>query len=199
MILYGPPGTGKTMLALKIAMDIVESHNGICVKCSNADSFTNWAKFAPVYREISPDQPVVLLLEEFDKFEPWVFPTVLESLDGSSSIDNIVVIATCNEIEKLPSTLKDRPGRIDRIWFVGVPQANDRRIYIEHFNHSWNTTFDVESLVNLTKDLSIAHLKEVLISATIMGTTPQEEIAQFEDNKIAKRSDGTRKSIGYGH
>lgn len=129
IILYGKPGTGKSCIAKYIAGKV----NGTVVSVSGSYS----RKLIPTYDNfISSNEMVVVLIEEIDKLiaknnyyeDPYgsyknenkkedeineaVVSGLLQSMDGITTPNRCIFVATTNHIEKLPDALI-RKGRFD--------------------------------------------------------------------------------------
>lgn len=112
------------------------------------------------------------------------------------------VVATSNNIEKLPPEFI-RKGRFDEIFFVGLPDINQRteifKIHLRKRKIDY-TKFDIKKLAELTNGFSGSEIEQVVISALyscsgvlnedaliseIKKTTPLSKIkaAEFEEIK----------------
>ena len=75
-------------------------------------------------REIEPDRKIILILEDIDNFinvDKALLTKLLQILDGSNKLDNIITIATTNYQEKLEERIANRPSRFDRRYEIGLP------------------------------------------------------------------------------
>ena len=62
-----------------------------------------------------PDQLIVLIMDEYEKFNSGE-SDMLGFLDGASSRNNVIVIATVNSTRSIPPSIKNRRGRIESIY-----------------------------------------------------------------------------------
>jgi SpoVK/Ycf46/Vps4 family AAA+-type ATPase len=94
-----------------------------------------------------------------------VFGTFLTWLSEKSA--PVFVVATANDISQLPPELL-RKGRLDEIFFVDLPSREERtevfQIHIKKRGRD-SAQFDIDSLVDATKDFSGAEIEEAIISA----------------------------------
>ena len=113
VIFDGKPGTGKTFLAGQIAQRFADEHNAIGIMSTKHT--VNYPGIIDSIREFDEDRLIVLVMDEFEKSNARHYSEMLSFLDGTDSRDNVVVIATINDIGEMPSYLKDRPGRFEHI------------------------------------------------------------------------------------
>ena len=81
-------------------------------------------------------------------------------MDGKQSINNHLVILTSNNTSELSDALL-RPSRIDLRYRLDNPNDNVRK---EYFQYKGISDDQLDEYVRLTKNLSIADLKEVFIA-----------------------------------
>jgi hypothetical protein len=165
VLLYGPPGTGKTTTVRAIIADVVR-RGGIALEMSSPglvemalDSF----------RQVQPDTPVLVVMEELDAWMGRFENEIVNLLDGLQRVDHIMFLATTNHLKRIPEKLKSRPSRFDVVKAIGYPQDDARRNYIVGVVKKTASTAEIEGLVEQTKGMSIAHVKEVLLRTKIYG------------------------------
>jgi MoxR-like ATPase len=94
-----------------------------------------------------------------------VFGTFLTWLSEKTA--PVFVVATANDISHLPPELL-RKGRLDEIFFVDLPSKEERaEIFQIHLNKRGrdSTQYELDPLVEATKDFSGAEIEEAIISA----------------------------------
>jgi len=73
------------------------------------------AKLIDSLREEEPDRLIILIIDEYEKRRHGEVD-VMSFLDGANSRSNVIVIATVNSTRKLPETITNRVGRIEKIY-----------------------------------------------------------------------------------
>lgn len=117
LLFTGEPGTGKTFLAGQLAKMLREDEEAIAITTTNPFEL-DLGKVIDMARKNRPDALVVMIWDEFEKKykeNKNRLNDLLAFLDGVDSRDNVVVVATCNDLSAFPSTLLDRPGRFEKV------------------------------------------------------------------------------------
>jgi len=139
-LLYGPPGTGKTLLAKAVAREA--QANFIATKSS--DLLSKWygeseQQIARLFSRARQVAPCVIFIDELDSLVPArggglgepqvterVVNTLLAEMDGIEDMQSVVVIGATNRPNLIDPALL-RPGRLDELVYVGVPDQAGRR------------------------------------------------------------------------
>jgi len=170
LLLHGEPGVGKTLMASCLA-----AASGrevfVCRKNQPDGEFVNTIK--SVFAQAVNGAPSIVFLDDLDKFanEDEEHRDAEEYVTVQSCIDelggaNVFVLATANDIGRLPSSLL-RAGRFDRIIEVPVPQDRDAILVIEHFlqNKCFAPDIDATYIAKLMHKRSCAELETVMNEA----------------------------------
>lgn len=182
IILHGEPGVGKTSM-IYLIIEEIKNRGGISIYF---DVPQNWVSVAKMIRKIEPERPILCIIEDIDlvirKFGEDIF---LNFLDGLNAIDNVVYVATTNNLNDIPERIKDRPSRFDKKYEVKKPTEQDRVLYFQNkLNDVDKKKYDIEQLAKDTKNFTMAHLKEVFISLYILNNPYDEVLKRLKTKKI---------------
>lgn len=167
-IFYGPKGTGKTSLALLIMQNLTKSVGAIGLDATDKGIHVALDLIADI-REIEKT-PIVLFIDECDISMKSNESTYLSFLDGTNSYEDIIFLGATNNLEKIPSRIKNRKGRVKEcIEIASLP----REVYASFVNTKAPTTseeFKSEIVYKATDaGLSIDQLKSALLDVLIEG------------------------------
>lgn len=139
LLLYGPPGCGKSYLAKAVSGELGASFYQVGI----ADVLHRWfgdseRSIRAVFDNARRNAPCVLFFDEVDALGHrrsalsgsaglrTVVNSILEELDSAaSSNDGVYVLGATNAPWDVDPALR-RPGRFDRMIFVGLPDAEAR-------------------------------------------------------------------------
>jgi len=192
ILLWGPQGSGKTSTVQQLAKLVIEM-GGVPVYCTHPH---NDAVGLELFRNIEPDRPTIVILEDIDSLiEQHGEHELLALLDGELQIDNVVFVATTNYPERLDKRIVNRPSRFDELIKIGMPRDPARAVFLKAKNPRLGETENEAELshwVELSKGFSIAHLKEFIISVECFGRTVEDTAERLTKmtNTKASSSDG---------
>lgn len=111
-LMYGAQGVGKTAIMTFIAKTLIGTQGAIVFRIDNDQSLEMCWSIAEEVRKIQ-DNLIVFVADEFDLYssKPPMEAMIKNKLDGNRSIDNSIVLAATNYLDRIPATLKDRPSR----------------------------------------------------------------------------------------
>jgi SpoVK/Ycf46/Vps4 family AAA+-type ATPase len=169
-LLHGPPGCGKSSTLRLLQKHFIEKFDGIVLIWRKND-FSNHLERL---RDFEPGRAVMVVCEDIDGILVHFEKSMLEVLDGQKGLNNFVLVATTNYLDKIPSRIKDRPSRIDRVVEMGLPDTKVRLKYLKSIGleHA-----QAERLAFKSDGLSIAKLKELVI-ATVCFDEPVEDVVK---------------------
>ena len=197
ILLYGPPGTGKTLLAKAVATE--SEVNFISVK--GPELLSKWVGESErgvreVFRKARQAAPCIIFLDEVDSLVPprgrdygtgvteRVVSQVLTELDGLETLKDVVVIAATNRPDMIDPALL-RPGRIDRLLHVGMPDAEARREILEIHTREMplDDSVDLEELSKDMEGYSGADIEATCSAASQLAL--QEHLEKYPDPEEA--------------
>lgn len=186
LLLYGDPGLGKSLLA-NCFMEECGLNTVTVRRDKGGDAFIN--SIAQAFAKAKEEAPSVLLLDDMDKFanEDSSRCDAPEYVAVQAGIDDVketavFVIATANEIRKLPDSLC-RSGRFDRKIRIQPPTAADAEAIIAHYLSGKRVSDDI-NMKDLTKMMSYhscAELETILNEAAIRAAFARKDSIGMED------------------
>ena len=187
ILLWGDPGCGKSGIIQLCIKKLIEKEKGIVINIKEEEDFKNFIEFIPTIRKIEPDRPLIVILEDLDALaseDRYSTTKLLNILDGVKQIENVVYIATTNYPEKLQERITNRPSRFDKRYRVEMPSDEIRRSYIKNkLSSSDLSKIDIEKWIKETENMSLSHLKELIVTVIVMGKDFEESIAYLKDMK----------------
>ncbi len=192
ILLFGLPGTGKTMFAQAVANEI----DGHFINVNSSDIKSKYYgetenKIKEIFMEAQKYKVSVIFFDEFeaigvsrDKYgseltAATVVPELLAQLQGFNKRKNIIlVIAATNRPWDIDGAFL-RPGRLDSLVYVDLPNFECRKIMFEKYLNKINIDEDIiEYIANYTKGYNGSDIKN--IADSIIRKVIDKEI----DNKI---------------
>lgn len=196
MLILGVPGCGKSLIAKTtsrlwglplLRLDMGRVYDGSMVGRSEAN-LRNALKTA---ESISP---TILFIDELDK--AFAGTTGSADSDGGTSsrifgsfltwmqekTSPVFVMATANRVERLPGEFL-RKGRFDEIFFVDLPNAEERQeIFKIHLTKRKRDTtrFDLDQLAKVSDGFSGAEIEQGMIAAMYEAFAQEREFTQLD-------------------
>lgn len=201
ILLYGPPGTGKTMLlrglASKLAMTYVEVNPGSLLSKWYGESEQ---RMKDVVETALTDSPSILAIDEIDSIgkertsyahddiTPRVLNVLLMGMDKIFQSDSeVLIVATTNRPQMLDKALL-RPGRFDKIIYVGPPDEAAReaifKLYLGARGDVISDTIDYARLASLSERFTGADIEAVVNS--VMSSAFYNKVLENKDQKIGQ-------------
>ena len=201
VLLTGPPGTGKTMMARALANSTSATFIGL-VGSELAQKYIG--EGGRLVRELfdlaKQKSPTIIFIDEIDAIgskrldsstsgDREVQRTLMQLLaemDGFDAKSNIKIIAATNRPELLDKALL-RPGRLDRIIEIGLPDKDGRLDILQIISKQIPTDKDVnrQQVSVQTKGFSGAELKALIMEAGLNAISNNRESISREDMKLA--------------
>jgi len=181
LILYGPPGDGKTIsikATMKTLLDRQPSIPTLYVK-----SLYTTGNISAIFAQARATAPCYLVFEDIDSLITRDLRSFfLNTVDGVSENEGILMVASTNHIERLDPGLAKRPSRFDRKYLFGDPDLELRTKYCQYWQRKLQDNEDVEfpdklcpAIAGLTDGFSFAYMQEAFISALLKIATDDKD------------------------
>lgn len=195
VLMFGPPGCSKTLIAKALA---TESHlNFLSIK--GPELFSMWVgeserAVRELFRKARQVAPSIIFFDEIDAIgsersadgggssvKERVLAQILTELDGVNALGNVVIVAATNRPDLIDKALL-RPGRIDRIIYVRLPDFETRaeifRIKLQRMSTAKNVEF--QELARLTEGYSGAEIQAVCNEAALRALEENVDVTEVE-------------------
>jgi SpoVK/Ycf46/Vps4 family AAA+-type ATPase len=199
LLLYGPPGCGKTFVAKAVSGELGANFYPVGI----AEVMHRWfgeseRSIRAVFENARRNAPCVLFFDEVDALghrrsalsgssglRP-VVNTLLEELDSATSVnDGVYVLGATNAPWDIDPALR-RPGRFDRMIFVGLPDAEARAAIVKlHLQDRPVEGVNVKSIAARTEGFSGADLAYVCATATQFAMADSMRSGQVRPVRMA--------------
>ena len=201
VLLTGPPGTGKTMLAKALANSTSATFLGLVGSELAQKYIGEGGRLVRELFELAKEKsPAIIFIDEIDSIgskrldsstsgDREVQRTLMQLLaemDGFESTNSVKIIAATNRPELLDKALL-RPGRLDRIIEIGLPDKDGRLDILQIISKQIPTDKEVnlQQVSVQTKGFSGAELKALIMEAGLNAISNNRESISREDMKLA--------------
>lgn len=189
ILLYGRPGVGKTLIATSF-IEASGREAVICRKNAAEQSFID--SISESFEKARACAPSIILLDDMDKFanddndhkDSEAYVTIQACIDLVKN-DEVLVVATANNIRKLPNSLI-RTGRFDRKIEVEQPSEADSKAIIHHYlaDKDLGEQIDIDAIANLFGGHECSTLEAAINQAGILAGYRRAN--QIETNDLIK-------------
>jgi ATP-dependent 26S proteasome regulatory subunit len=208
VLLYGPPGTGKTLTIMYLATQMP----GRTVILTSGLGMGRIASIGPIARDLAPATVVVedvdLIAQERGlpgmQTNPLLFE-LMNQMDGLADDVDVLFILTTNRPDILEPALAARPGRVDLVIELPIPDADGRRRILELYARGLQLEgVDLDAYVEPIDGASPAYIKELLRRAALIATVERgnarvrnADIRQAMD-ELAAGGELAKRIVGFG-
>jgi ATPase family associated with various cellular activities (AAA) len=161
----GPPGCGKTMTLKTLASNTPAKFISV-LGTADVDDGT-LSRALDLAEECTP---AVVLLEDLDRMvraRGVSLSHFLNLLDGLKVLNGVLVIATCNEPDKLDPALLHRPSRFDRVWRFDLPKYEQRLEFLRKKGGAFFSESARETTARRSDGFSMAYVQEIVVNALL--------------------------------
>jgi ATP-dependent 26S proteasome regulatory subunit len=208
MLLYGPPGTGKTLTVMYLATHmpdrtlLITTGQGLGMIGTVGQFARSLAPATVIVEDVDliaqergfPGQPAQPLLFE-----------LLNQMDGLADDADVLFVLTTNRPDILEPALAARPGRVDLVVALPMPDAEGRRRLIELYSRGMRLDgIDLDGLVARIDGASPAYVKELLRKAALFAAlsgSPDRVVQQHVDDAMSELEAGgelAKRIVGFG-
>ena len=180
IMIVGMPGIGKTLIAESF-MNACNRNKFIIRKNKSGSGFIDEIK--KVFDEAIEKGPSIILLDDLDKFsnedakrcDTEEYVTIQTCIDNEKN-KNVFVIATVNNIRKLPESLV-RNGRFDMRLDMDVPCDEDNAKIIKYYlkNKNLDENANVDLITNVLIGCTCANIESILNNAAVISAYNNKE------------------------
>ncbi|KAK8284937.1 hypothetical protein V6Z12_D08G192300 [Gossypium hirsutum] len=184
VLMFGPPGCSKTLMARAVASEA--GLNFLAVK--GPELFSKWVgesekAVRSLFAKARANAPSIIFFDEIDSLavtrgkdndgvsvSDRVMSQLLVELDGLHQRVDVTVIGATNRPDKIDPALL-RPGRFDRLLYVGPPNENDREdIFRIHLSKSpCSSDVSLKELAHLTEGCTGADISLICREAAVIA------------------------------
>jgi len=207
ILLYGPPGTGKTLSVMYLATQM-KGRTLIIVTGLGMGGLGTIGQLARVLA------PATVVVEDVDliaqergmpgmQTSPLLFE-LLNQLDGLADDSDVLFILTTNRPDILEPALAARPGRVDLVVELPIPDGRGRARLLELYARGLQLEgVDFARYVEKTDGASPAYIKELLRKAALLAAIAGSQTVKPEHLDAAMKeleSGGelAKRIVGFG-
>ena len=193
LLMFGPPGCSKTLIAKALATE--SNLNFISIKGS--DLFSMWVgesekAVRDLFVKARQLSPCIVFFDEIDAIggersaesgssvKERVLAQILTEIDGVNVLKNVIIIAATNRPDLIDKALM-RPGRLDRIVYVKLPDDETRTeiFKIKLAKIPIGDDVHIKTLVSKTAGYSGAEIEAICKEAALKALEDSFEIEQI--------------------
>jgi hypothetical protein len=172
-VFCGPAGTGKSSIITSIENKI----NTLPFIYIDSSSWKYEEDILEVFKFIRLASPCIVVFEDIDSYgfaHKSSIGTFINEIDSLKINYNVIFIATCNYTNLIESSLIDRRGRIDEVYYINYPQSSKEILSVLK-NHYYKRT---------SKKLKINFITDEFLKKIIELQLTHSDICEIIDKII---------------
>lgn len=201
LLMYGPPGCSKTLMAKALATE--SGLNFISIK--GPELFNKYLgesekAIREIFQKAKVAAPSIIFFDEIDAIgvkrsgetggnnaADRVLAQLLTELDGVEGLEGVIVVAATNRPDIIDSALL-RPGRIDRLIYVPLPDEETRKEIFEIQFRTMPVSKDVNivNLVQISRGYSGAEICSLCRESAIIALRENFSCAELTQKNFEK-------------
>ncbi|KAI8368083.1 P-loop containing nucleoside triphosphate hydrolase protein [Blakeslea trispora] len=194
LLLFGPPGTGKTLLAKAVATESSANFLPISIPdLIKGEVGESEKAVSRIFQTAIRCSPCVIFFDELEAIFASrdtsgdigrkLISQFLIEMDQLDKIDqSVIILGATNHPEAIDSSIL-RPGRFDRLVYVGPPNLDERIQILQVLKHKTKLSPDVdlELIGTHTEGYTGADLKAVIRKAALLALKNDRHIIEQQD------------------
>ncbi|VVT57908.1 uncharacterized protein SAPINGB_P005941 [Magnusiomyces paraingens] len=209
ILLYGPPGCSKTLTAKALATEA--GLNFLAVK--GPEIFNKYVgeserAVRDVFRKARAAAPSIIFFDEIDALSASredgggggssdrVLTSLLNEMDGIETLVGVTVLAATNRPDVIDAALM-RPGRLDRLIYVGPPdfEARKKILEIQFKKMAVGEDVKIDELAEATQGCSGAEIVQFCQEAGLLAMNEDLDIKCIYDRHMQEALAGIKRGI----
>lgn len=181
LLLWGHQGNGKTSL-IRTIISNYDFKPVTILPGANDDAMREAFAYA------QEQNPALLFFEDLDSLLENINTSLfLNLLDGISTKNGMLVIATANNLDKFADNIKDRPSRFDRKFEIPLPTQEMLAKYFKKWFNKSVPDKEVERLCSYAfkNKFSYAYIKDLYLSSVHIAIADDREKPTLADINLA--------------
>ncbi|MGW8177498.1 MAG: AAA family ATPase [bacterium] len=177
--LSGPPGSGKTCILKVLAHKIIKVGGAVLDVRESPHDLGNALE---AIRDVQPDMPVLVAMEDLDKYYRRIHENLLNIMDGMIKVDRTVFVATTNYPGEFDQALINRPGRFDGHYQITPPGVKVRADFIKEFlTEEDKKVYPILKWARDTEGMPFGHIKELIVSVVVLDNDYDETLERLKN------------------
>jgi SpoVK/Ycf46/Vps4 family AAA+-type ATPase len=168
VLFHSPPGTGKTSISLYLA-GLLPNFT-VCFVSGQKLLYPR-----EICRMARYLQPAMVVFEDIDLVAEerdsnglaTVLGELMNQIDGCDPDEQVLFIMNTNSLQRLEGAVRNRPGRVDQIIDIPLPDADARRRLFQYFARGPGLPERLSPVLQATDGATPATLKEIVKRATV--------------------------------
>lgn len=201
ILMFGPPGCSKTLIAKALATE--SNVNFLSIK--GPELFSMWVgeserAVRDLFHKARQVAPAIIFFDEIDAIgsersssssgssvKERVLTQLLTEMDGVNALTNVTIVAATNRPDIIDKALL-RPGRLDRIIYVRLPDAQTRHeiFHIKLSKMPTDESVNIEALVEQTEGYSGAEIQAICQEAAFYALEDDMHVEKISGKYFTK-------------